>query len=51
MADTKGNLVFRGASRNSNPDVAMSGKQEKPRLLYVIQVNYYILLNKSNIDR
>jgi 3-oxoacid CoA-transferase len=25
-ADTKGNLVFRGTSRNSNPDVAMSAK-------------------------
>lgn len=24
-ADTRGNLVFRGTSRNSNPDVAMSG--------------------------
>ena len=25
-ADTRGNLVFRGTSRNANPDVAMSGK-------------------------
>jgi 3-oxoacid CoA-transferase len=25
-ADTRGNLVFRGTSRNSNPDVAMAGK-------------------------
>ncbi len=25
-ADTRGNLVFRGTSRNSNPDVAMSGR-------------------------
>ena len=24
--DTRGNLIFRGTSRNSNPDVAMSGK-------------------------
>jgi 3-oxoacid CoA-transferase len=25
-ADTRGNLMFRGTSRNSNPDVAMSGR-------------------------
>eukprot|EP00978_Attheya_sp_CCMP212_P006528 scaffold15068_cov41-Attheya_sp.AAC.1 len=25
-ADTRGNLVFRGTSRNANPDVAMAGK-------------------------
>jgi len=25
-ADTRGNLIFRGTSRNSNPDVAMAGK-------------------------
>ena len=25
-ADTRGNLVFRGTSRNSNPDIAMAGK-------------------------
>jgi len=25
-ADTRGNLIFRGTSRNSNPDCAMSGK-------------------------
>jgi 3-oxoacid CoA-transferase len=25
-ADTRGNLIFRGTSRNSNPDVAMSGR-------------------------
>lgn len=25
-ADTRGNLVFRGTSRNANPDVAMSGR-------------------------
>jgi acyl CoA:acetate/3-ketoacid CoA transferase alpha subunit len=25
-ADTRGNLVFRGTSRNSNPDCAVAGK-------------------------